>query len=234
MSEIWRINQLQQVDTQLLDLIKRFKANRADDAHLKKLKAESDSVRELKAHYDNAKKSLEQKNSEVAALKERIQKLNLKLYSGSTTSTKELKAMQKELQSCKDKLNIAENDIIDLMDFIETHEQELKDKLSALKTLERDTRQRQAALDREAERIQAEHAKAKALRQKLLPTIPASLLKRYETIRNAKGGLGLAHVENRRCGACKITLTDHQIHEVREAAIAYCPSCGRILFFAKR
>jgi len=72
--------------------------------------------------------------------------------------------------------------------------------------------------------------KEKSRRDQLLPQIPKPLLKRYETIRAKRMGIGLALVIDGSCQGCNMKLPP-QLYNILQRAdtVEQCPSCSRLM-----
>ena len=64
----------------------------------------------------------------------------------------------------------------------------------------------------------------------MLPVIPKPLLKRYETIRAKRMGVGLALVVDGSCQGCNMKLPP-QLYNILQRAntVEQCPSCSRLM-----
>jgi predicted nucleic acid-binding Zn-ribbon protein len=72
--------------------------------------------------------------------------------------------------------------------------------------------------------------KLKEEREKLVPEIPAELFHQYESLRQAKGGIGLARIVQGSCSACRMTLSSAQIRKTKASVTPQiCDNCGRLL-----
>jgi predicted nucleic acid-binding Zn-ribbon protein len=69
-------------------------------------------------------------------------------------------------------------------------------------------------------------------RGEFLSQVPPQLLKRYDQIRQKRGGTALAAAEKGRCTACNVSLPP-QLYNIiiRGETIEACPSCHRILYY---
>ena len=69
-----------------------------------------------------------------------------------------------------------------------------------------------------------------AARSKVVPDIPDTLLKLYETIRAQKGGVGAAALVGGTCEGCHTTLPQVEVEKIRkEGGLQRCDNCRRIL-----
>ena len=68
-------------------------------------------------------------------------------------------------------------------------------------------------------------------RAALAAEMDPAALRRYETLRFAKGGRAIARVERGLCQVCRMSLPTQQQQRVRSGRqIVHCSTCGRMLF----
>ncbi|MBK7451865.1 MAG: hypothetical protein IPJ47_21645 [Anaerolineales bacterium] len=67
-------------------------------------------------------------------------------------------------------------------------------------------------------------------REAALAPIEIPLLSSYEDLRKQKRGVAVSEVEDGACASCGTTLNAALQQNARSQKLAYCPSCGRILF----
>ncbi|MDP2181146.1 MAG: hypothetical protein Q8K99_01060, partial [Actinomycetota bacterium] len=78
--------------------------------------------------------------------------------------------------------------------------------------------------------LQQEIAEATARRATLRTDIDAELLKRYESVRSSKGGVGVGRLENDACTACRMVLPAERVKALTDGPdIGICPACRRLL-----
>lgn len=73
-------------------------------------------------------------------------------------------------------------------------------------------------------------ARAQAAREDLAGKVDADILARYEKTAQRLAGVGIARLEGQRCTACRNTIEDNRMPQIRrEAPLSACPHCGRLL-----
>jgi len=81
-----------------------------------------------------------------------------------------------------------------------------------------------STLMRNLERLQAE-------RQAAVSDLAGQSLEIYDGLRSRRRGIAVAEVSDGSCGACGTNLTAALQQSARSTSqVAYCPSCGRILY----
>ena len=73
----------------------------------------------------------------------------------------------------------------------------------------------------------AQEEKKRASAAKKLPT---ELLKRYETLRESRGGVGVGELDGETCTACRMVLPAERVRELANGPeIGTCPQCRRMI-----
>jgi len=117
--------------------------------------------------------------------------------------------------------------------------EKLEEQLIQVKAQVDEARPRLEALEtanqQRVDALEADYQSKKADRDQLAATIPAAIVKEYESIRRARKGTGLARMTKSssgyRCTACNVQLPMHVAQQVHQASkVVRCPSCGRILW----
>ena len=226
----WPLYKLQQVDTQIRDALKQKEG--LDDGAEASREAEEARI-SLEKTRETLKKNntrLKQMELEVKGYESRIKELEEKLYAGKVLNPKELGGWQAEIKQFGLKKDAIEESMLVLM--------EENDALnSSIKTLKIQCEEKQAAFERihkdylgEAERIDGSIESLMERRNALANDIDDELLKRYEILRQQKGGIAIAKIQKGNCGACFMNIPEFIMKKVQTRQMEYCITCGRILF----
>ena len=168
----------------------------------------------------------------IAASARRRHDLEDRMRSGSVTASKDLQAMDHEVDQLADRQRGLEDEELALMEEEEPLDVELASLVGTA-----------AALDADATRLEQEVAAAEvdlraavrteeAARAELAAGLPAELAERYERLRVHLGGVGAARLVGDRCEGCHLTLPSmevERIHGLSADTFATCPQCDRIL-----
>ncbi len=69
-------------------------------------------------------------------------------------------------------------------------------------------------------------------REEVVAQVPAALVRRYETIRSKRGGVGVVEIKNDSCGGCNVLLPPQQVNAIQRAeTMEQCPRCQRFLYW---
>ena len=166
---------------------------------------------------------------ELADLQEKINKINSKLYDGTTKNPKELVNLGNEVKSLKSKIGGKEDELLGLMSQAEDLGAKAKTSTEELKKLKQEWQQRQGALEQRKTEVEPQLVELSRARHELTQQIGLEALRLYEQIRLAKEQ-AIAKVVQGRCQGCRITLPTSQWQKARAGDLIQCNSCNRILY----
>jgi predicted nucleic acid-binding Zn-ribbon protein len=233
MAELESLAQLQALDT---DLDKR----RARLAEVKTALADSTAVAAARRAFDAARQKLHDDEARQRQLEwdveertNKIKELEGRLYSGKIGNPKELSSLQTEIQHMRVDLGVAEEKALDAISTTDeqrattaTRERDLAAAEASGADAQTHLRDEQTALDAAIKTLEAK-------RTPLTAGLAAPTLTKYEELRRTRHGLAVARIERNNCLGCRTTLATSQVQSARQGNIAFCSSCGRILYFAR-
>jgi predicted nucleic acid-binding Zn-ribbon protein len=169
---------------------------------------------------------------EIAQVRTRKARNDERLSSGAITQSRQLEELQHENVSLVRRQGELEDRELEVMERAEAVQEvldrllsEREERLTARQAAEQARDAAWAEIDEELSRTTAERAQ-------VATEIPADLLKLYERIRAAEGGVGAAEIARGRCGGCRLDLMGNEIAEFRAAPsdeVLRHEECTRIL-----
>ena len=167
--------------------------------------------------------------SKVSDIETKISKYREQLMGVKTNE--EYKAMVKEIEYSEASIRNEEDEILILMEQSESLAQNLK---AAEATLVEDEQMVRAERSR-LEALNSQDAKELEAnveeRSTLGKEINDDILFRYERVRSARGGVGVARASDEECEVCNVRMRPQVFQEVRKNdSIIACDSCNRILY----
>jgi predicted nucleic acid-binding Zn-ribbon protein len=190
------------------------------------------STAEVGGRRDEAVRTQQRHEDELASVEAKIGDVDRRLYSGSVTAPRELQAMQADVASLKRHRSEIEDHVLEAMQDREPLDAEVTALEERRAGLEAEADQlRQAILDQGKE-IDADLAAELEARGAAAAGIPGDLLSQYERLRASEGGVGAARLVNGRCSGCHLTLPATELDRIRHEApdaVVLCDQCGRIL-----
>mgnify|MGYP001107468586 CR=1 FL=1 len=199
-------------------------------------------VEALDSRLQEARDAIEAKREELAALEEERKTLEENLATEHAnitrseanlkgiTTQKEYQAVNKEIASARKLIGELEEQILQKT----TRGEELKGELDAMEsdtaTLEENIVTQKAEVQA---RIDAEETTAAAdvkIRDELVKSIPAGMLKRYEKLREVRRGVAVVEARDGGCLGCNMHIPPQMYNNLfRGEELITCPHCQRIL-----
>lgn len=226
------LRQIQEVDLEILAI--ENEARSREDAIKKareevlRLQSEREAQEESFTEVDGIVKEL---NETIRVNNERIKKDEARL--SEITSDKQLKALNKEIGAAKRAIKAAEERHQKVSPKFDETEGKLNDMAS---TIEEKTAEAER-LASEIESMESEWTKAieekHGVRATVASEVNPSVLKRYETIKERRMGIGLVRVQDETCQGCYIHVPPQVYIKLMRGddELISCPNCHRLLYF---
>jgi predicted nucleic acid-binding Zn-ribbon protein len=147
-------------------------------------------------------------------------------------TNEQYRAFQSEIDFCQKEIRKAEDRILELMSESEPLDKNVKAAETALKVEKADVeaekqkaRERTAVDERASQELQNERGAIAAQANR-------AVVDRYERVRKARKGIGIAEVIDGRCNACHLALRLQLFQELKRGdQIMACENCQRILYY---
>lgn len=221
--------ELQQIDSGALEI------QRGADLIPQKIKALED---ELEVH----RAELGQLNAELETLKKEQEDLHAhtreetskhKKWKGRLNdikSPREYQALSRELELGERAVRDAEERAVEMMMNIEAKQTVVDQKSEDLRDREADVSKQVAVLRRKQAELRQDVEKASRGRDEVSAKLKPGLVKRYEKLRKARQGIGVALVRDGACMGCNMRIRPQQLVEILHFnTMETCPACQRIL-----
>ncbi len=168
---------------------------------------------------------------EQKAVEEKRAAEEKKLYSGTVRNPKEMTAMQEEIEMLARQRSRLDEKIVLLMEEVESAKQHQVVAKKALSVARAALKAKLAVAQASASEMSATAQKLTAYREQAVKPIPAPLLRRYDELRRANQGIGIAPVlDGNTCGGCRMGLPSQIITRLHLGKdIETCLNCGRML-----
>jgi uncharacterized protein len=173
-----------------------------------------------------------QRDLEIEAKKAQIEKyLNQQLQ---TRKNEEYKALTHEIEMAKEVIFKIEDAEIVLMEQAEAAQKEVARATAEAAAAKKLVDDQIGQLNSREENLKKEFAELTAGRAALAAAVDDSTRNRYERIFKSKGENVVVGIEHSACGGCHMKLPTQIVTSCRGAAeLITCPSCGRILYYAR-
>ena len=232
MADIAKLYELQKIDVTAQKVRRRL-------TQLKALLVESDDLKAARTHAEAVEQEQQQWHSrqqtaelEAQSLASRIQESEQRLMSGQVRNPKELEALQSSIEALQRLRGTVETNSVEAL----LKNEELTSQVATARTQLQRVQQvwsaSQTELTEEETKLKRGFLQLKKQRDTLVETLDKPLLQQYEYLRERKGGLAVAAVENGNCTACNVKVPSGMVSTVRSQPdkLVTCPSCGRILY----
>lgn len=169
---------------------------------------------------------------QIAAVTERRDHVEKRLYATTGSSGRDLQAMNQEVKHLTERRAELEEQELVVMLELDPIDAELATLGERMDPLEARAKELRSQVEDERLEIEAEIASALGTRAAEADQLPAALANRYETLRTHLKGTGAARLIKNHCGGCHLELSSGEVERIRAlppGEIATCEQCGRIL-----
>lgn len=229
--QIQLLYDLQQIDTRLARAADELAKMDHGAKLARQAKAAQAELEDLQARLHAVQ--TDQRDAELAekSVEEKIERNRKKAYGGQVANPKELRHLEQETQalerqrgSLDEKILIAMTEAEGLAAQVAAKEEEFRQKVRDYKKTAADQKNRQAELEAETVRLNAERAE-------LCPRLDAPKLRLYESLRPAMRNLAIVALDGNTCSGCRVQLPSKAVERAESfVEITRCDSCGRILY----
>ena len=222
---------LQDCDIRMRDIqIKKEEGPKKIQRLKEKLAAVEDQLEEEGNRLETYTHDRRQAEQEIEEIENRLKKADVKL--SNIKSNKEYEAALKEIDDLKREKLLWEDKAIDILEQVEA----LEAKYATNREKGEETRQqfeldhneilkKLKALNRELNKIQKK-------RMQFSQAVDPDLLKRYDSLRARKGGIGISPVIKGVCQTCHLGIPPQEFNELlRGDKLMTCPNCTRIIYW---
>jgi uncharacterized protein len=227
MNEVRQLWALQRVD---LEIAEQAAALQQVESKLGN-RGELDSLRASQLEEQQKSLALKQEQRDLElegqGLADKLAALDVQLYAGGKGS-KELTAIQQDIEMVKGNRKTIEDKSLDLMVRIEAAQAGIQAQTQTLEEKEKDWVAQQEALRTQQGEAKDKIAALKVKRTEAAALLTPETLKLYESVRLIRPQ-AVAKVDRGMCQGCRLILPVGEWQRVRSGALVRCSSCSRIL-----
>ena len=187
---------------------------------------------EVRAQVDDLSGRQRRLEEQIAAAAKRRHEIEERMRSGQISASRDLQAMDQEVQHLGARQARFEEEEIALLEEEEPLDVLLVEHQAAADALGADADRLESAIAEAVEQIRASIVEEEALRRQCAEGLPDELAERYEVLRSRLGGVGAARLVGDRCDGCHLTLSSVEVEDIRHLPpeeFATCAQCDRIL-----
>ena len=187
----------------------------------------------LKQEVDKLSKDRKSCEQDLAEQEQAISKLQDRTTKGEIKTNREYQAHLVEIELAKKKKGEIEEQLLILMDQVDTKKKDLAQAEAAAKEADKRLTAEKGSLEGSVGALEEELAALRQKRETMVVAIEPSLLRTYEKLRRSKKGHALAGVsKDGSCMACRLHVQPQVVAEVKRAATIHtCVHCQRILYW---
>ncbi len=230
-----RLLDLQALDTVLgqLDHRRRSVPQVAELAQLETRAAQlRDKDVAVRTGVSDLEREMNRAEGDVVQVRERIARDQKMLDAGSVASARQLGDLQHEIANLAKRVSDLEDAELEVMQKLEDAQARATEVAGQIAELTEARTRAERDRDTAFADIDAETARVRGERDRVVGDIPADLLALYDKVRASSGGLGAAPLHRGRCQGCQLTLPPADLGRIRSAApdeVVRCEECRRIL-----
>ena len=221
---------LQEIDSSLLvvaeqidslpDKLEQYKAP---------LKEVTDLLQKTKTQSEVLTKKKKDKDLQLDEFQDKIDKL--KSRSADVKTNKEYDANLKEIETFEKNRYKIEDEVLVMMEDIETFVNTLKEEEARVKEAEKAFKQEEAKIDEEKKKLFSEIETIKAKRAAYIDKLDKSTYDRYMKLLKKLGGLAVVEVKNEICLGCNTNIPPQLYSDiVKGEDVCTCFFCSRLLY----
>jgi uncharacterized protein len=168
----------------------------------------------------------------ITATRDRRHELERRMRTGTGYSTRDLQAMDHEINQLAERQAELEEAELTLLEEEEPLDEILAEQRSAVDSLVQEAARLESTIADNESAIGTDIEVQQSARAELAAGLPAELLSRYEVLRERKGGVGAAALVGSRCDGCHLELPAVDLDRIRRLPpddVVICPECDRIL-----
>ena len=201
----------------------------AVEAELAGLESRRTDAAARSAALAETQKSLDE---QIAAITDRRDLVEKRLYAATGSSSRDLQAMQDEVRHLTDRrAELEELELVAMLDQ-DPIDAELTELRATMAPLEARVEELRGQVTHDQLEIDAALVSAAGSRAAEAAQLPTALADRYETLRARLKGTGAARLIKNHCDGCHLELSAVEVERIRAlppGEVATCEQCGRIL-----
>lgn len=189
------------------------------------------SVADDEAAIEELNKQYRAFESDVQLNLSKIRKSHEKLRAVKTN--KEYQSSLKEIDDLKAVNSRLEDEMLVLLEQIETAEKAIKDRKLHYQQIVEESQQEKASIERDAEQREKNLVELEAKRLAVAAELDAGLLNIFNQVKAKQANLvAIAAVEDAVCQGCNMNIPPQVYNELQRCdSLRYCPSCFRIIYW---
>ncbi|TXD36648.1 hypothetical protein FRC98_12520 [Lujinxingia vulgaris] len=216
--------ELDEITTRKEEIVGRIQENTGFlDKLVDDLNSQKEELEEIRALQSQKKDDLKEINENLTMRQKRLRDIG---------STKEYNAVEKEIESFKKSSEQTEEELLHLLEVIESTQESIKEKEDKIIQLREGIAADEAEAEKRLAELDAVINKLTNRQEEARGQVSKRVIHKYDFIRSRRPGLAVVACKNGHCEGCFMALPPQQYIEVQRGnTLEICPSCNRILYF---
>ncbi|MDF1591325.1 MAG: C4-type zinc ribbon domain-containing protein [Desulfobacterales bacterium] len=187
---------------------------------------------EIQTQLDVLQKQYRLLESDIQMTQTRAKKSREKL--GSVKNNKEYQSILKEIEDMQLKNSIVEDQMIAILEKIETIEQAIHTKKSEIEIIKAQVDIEKKTIQQDMIRNQQILARLETDIENISRRVEPELLKKYRLVKGQTRGVAIAAVQNGVCQGCNLNIPSQMYNELqRYDTLTMCPHCQRMIYWSE-
>jgi uncharacterized protein len=188
------------------------------------------ALTEQTSQLDGLTRERRETDQKIEEAENKIKKADIKL--SNIKSNKEYHAALKEIDELKKAKYLLEEKAIEIMEKLEVLEKECRTSKGQAEEMRRQFETVREAVARSLGALDQELDTLQQDRMEVSQGVDTGLLKRYDMLRERKGGIAVSPVVQGVCQTCHIKIPPQEFNElIRGDKLMACPNCTRIIYW---
>ncbi len=226
-----QLYELQRIDTALTRVIAHRQGLDDGTAQRTALAAATEHLKELQRQRTDCQRRLRALDLEIQSLQAKRTRVNTDLYSGRVGNPKELAAMQEEVAAFDRQKAALEDDVLALLEQVDQLDAQIHEGRQAVEAAAAVLARQEVAFREAASADDREISDLTTRRTALVADIDEDLIRRYDRLREHKGGVAVVLVHGGVCDGCHVVIPERLVSRIKKDPdlLAACDGCGRLL-----
>lgn len=231
-----RLYDLQQVDSALARAMAHRQGLDEGLAQRATVAAASDLLATVRDQMASDQSRLRALDLDIQSLQAKRKKVEADMYSGRIGNPKELAAMQEEVFAFDRVKTQHEDEVLTLLEQADVLESQARDAQQRLEVAAAELERRSGAFREAAAATDREISDLTVRRDELAAGVDEDLIRRYDRLRERKGGVAVVAVLSGICGGCHVAIPQRLVVRLEKDPdlLAACDGCGRLLVVRPR
>jgi predicted nucleic acid-binding Zn-ribbon protein len=223
--------ELQQIDLALARALAHRQGLDDGAGHRVALEAATTHLDALRRERSTCQSRLRTLDLEIQSLQAKRTKVNTDLYSGRVGNPKELAAMQEDVAALDRQKTGLEDEDLSLLEQVDQLDAQIRQAQQAIDAAEAALARQEAVFREAAAAADHEISERTARRAALMAGIEEDLIRRYDRLREHKGGIAVVAVRGGICEGCHVAIPERLVSRLERDPdlMAACDGCGRLL-----